>query len=483
VSMTPNEGQQAAIDDIESGASVFLTGDAGTGKTFTVNAFLERTNKRVAVTASTGIAATHLNGVTIHSWSGFGIGEEPPEQIAKQRWWQYARRQMIAETDVLLIDEISMLDAYAFASIDRLCQLARGNRKPFGGLQVVLVGDMGQLAPVDEVNKGFAFETEAWWLVGIKTIRLRQVMRQKDVLFARVLSQVRDGTLDHDGFKVLDARVRAFDPDEQKAVRLTTHNNLVDSVNTRKLEQLSGKAMLLKAIETGEGKHLAQIDKNCLSPRELWLKPQARVMFTKNDREGRFCNGTLGTVEKIEKETITVRADGGDEKQRVITVGRMDWKMKGPPVDKRTGEMTVLAKREQYPLRLAWAITVHKSQGMTLDTVSADLANCFAPGQAYVALSRARTLEGLNIEAWKGPASIKAHPVVADFMAGRYKLPQRDKPPEPEAAQEQDGEVQPIVIPPVPRELLVGVEPPPLLPQTPTFVYTPTLAREPDEPF
>lgn len=486
--MNLNADQQAAVAEIEAGTSVFLTGDAGTGKTFTLNHYLEGGRKRVAVTASTGIAATHLGGVTVHSWSGFGIGEEPPEQIARQRWWQFARQPLIVNTDIIVIDEISMLDGRTFAGISKLCQIARKKPQPFGGLQVVLVGDMGQLAPVDEETKGFPFETRTWWELGIKTVALRQVMRQKDALFARVLSQVRDGTLDREGFAVLESRVKAFDPDKRAAVRLTTHNALVDRVNIDKLAQLPGKAVQLKAHEHGEAKHINTLDKNCLSPRFLDLKPQARVMFTKNNMAAGYCNGTLGTVEKVDKEVVTVRIDGTKE---AIQVERAEWKIKGPPVDKRTGELSVIARRAQFPLRLAWAITVHKSQGMTLDTVSVDLKNCFAAGQAYVALSRARSLEGLNIEAWGGAASIKAHPVVADFMAGRYKLPPSEGEDEPTVP-----DVQPTPPPPPPvksiqqeadedqvayLESVGGVVAPPPPPPGPFFL--PTLMREPGEPF
>jgi ATP-dependent exoDNAse (exonuclease V) alpha subunit len=420
-----NPEQAAAKARLDSGQNVFLTGVAGTGKTRTLNAWLHgRDPVEYAVTASTGIAATHLNGQTVHRWSGCGIGDKTAEQIAASYWWREKVMGHIAAAKALVIDEVSMLDGIMFELIERLCALARGSSAPFGGIQVVLVGDMGQLAPVEGETKGFPFETDAWHNAGIETVELKRVMRQQDESFARVLWSVRDGSLSPEGYELLARRVRAYDPEQVGAVRLMTHNNRVDEVNAKHLDAIPGESVLLKAYERGEGESVEWMEKNCLAPRELRLKVGARVMAVKNSPGGGFVNGHLGWVVAIEPEgldpAVTVKFDHEDNPRRVL---RETWERKQVVTEHgRTFEKT-LALRVQFPLRLAWAITVHKSQGMTLDKVSVDLRSCFAPGQAYVALSRARTLEGLNIEEWKGPASIIVHETVAKFIRGEYVLP------------------------------------------------------------
>jgi ATP-dependent DNA helicase PIF1 len=420
-----NPEQAAAKAALDEGANVFLTGVAGTGKTRTLNAWLRgRDPVEYAVTASTGIAATHLNGQTVHRWSGCGVGSKSAETLASEWWWREKVMPHIAAAKALVIDEVSMLDGMMFELIESLCKKARGNLGPFGGLQVVLVGDMGQLAPVEGEDKGFAFETDAWWDADVRMIELKRVMRQQDVEFARVLHSVRDGTLDPEGYNILARRLNAYDPEENGAVRLMTHNGQVDQVNQVHLARIAGDDRLFKAYERGEGEHVEWLEKNCLSPRELRLKIGARVMATKNSGSGAFVNGHLGYVVGYQEDSldpaVIVQFDHMDEPMHVL---RETWERKQVVTEKgRTFEKT-LAMRVQFPLRLAWAITVHKSQGMTINRVSVDLARCFAPGQAYVALSRARTLEGLNIESWKGPASIIVHPTVSKFVRGAYVLP------------------------------------------------------------
>lgn len=424
----PNPEQARAIALLDAGECVLLTGPAGVGKTWVINHWLKKRGRDgVAVTASTGIAATHIGGSTVHSWSGCGIANKKASTIAGQWWWRDRVAPYIRDTDVLLIDEVSMLDGVTFELIGELCRRARKAPPglPFGGLQVVLVGDMGQLAPVEEQERGFAFETDTWWDLGIQTVELTQVMRQRDASFIRVLQEVRDGTLSFEAYNVLAGRVRAFDPEARDAVRLMTHNAQVETVNTQKLRMLPGEERLFKAEDYGDEKALKRLNKNCLSPRELRLKVDARVMLTKNDPAGFYVNGSLGWVEGWEKrygeESIKVRLDDGN----TINVYVTEWKNTKTVFDKgqkRTYEK-VEARRRQYPLRLAWSITIHKVQGMTLGCVSVDLTHVFAPGQAYVALSRARTLEGLNIEGWQGQDSVIAHPTVGAFVRGEYVLP------------------------------------------------------------
>ena len=429
----PNADQAEAIRKLEAGENVFLTGPAGVGKTFTLNQWLQgRGREGVAVTASTGIAATHIGGCTVHKWSGCGIAKSKASTIAGKWWWRERVAPYIKDTDVLIIDEISMLDGVTFELIGELCRRARKQPVglPFGGLQLVLVGDMGQLSPVEEEERGFAFETDTWWDLDIQVVELTKVMRQRDAGFVQVLREVRDGTMSPRSYEILSSRVGAFDPEDQEAVRVMTHNAQVDRVNAARLDALPGEERVFEAIEEGDNPEaIKRLDKNCLSPRKLRLKENARVMLTKNHRGGLYVNGSLGHVVGWDEDygdgAVVVALDDGGQ----VTVHRDEWVNTktmtvkgGKPYEK------VEARRVQFPLRLAWAITAHKVQGMTLGRVSVNLTHTFAPGQAYVALSRVKTLDGLNIEGWRGHESIIAHPTVSAFMRGEYVLPD----PEPE---------------------------------------------------
>lgn len=450
--------QEHALTVMDSGVPFLLTGPAGTGKTFVLNYWLKHRapflkRQKVAKTASTGIAATHIDGRTIHSWAGIGKGEGTAKTITEDpRWgWQFRCAPRIRQTDVLVLDEASMIDGRTFSLISDVCKIARGPgggiykktqeqieraKLPFGGIQLALVGDMGQLSPVED-ETGYAFETEEWWDAGVQVLELTTVHRQEDQAFVDVLREIRDGRLSDGGRALLESRVRAYDPDaDPPAVHIFTTNNQVDGVNGEKLRAIQAEEFLYLAVEEGDAKGLEQIDKNCLSPRELRLKVGARVMFTRNepsasDGPGRYVNGTLGTVTWATKDGCEVTTDTG----YVICPEQAIWeqgvdsgnlyvpdKWTRKPVLRRhaaKGE----AVRLQIPLRLAWAITAHKSQGFSMDRVSVNLRHCFAPGQAYVALSRVRTLAGLNIADWAGAASIIAHPDAIRFMRGEYAPP------------------------------------------------------------
>lgn len=433
----PTQDQARALVALDSGANVFITGVAGTGKTAILRHWLDKKNfpaGAVAVTASTGIAASHLEGQTIHSWAGIGIGSKTVEEIGRSWFWRENIMPRIEAVKIIIIEEISMVDGHVFELLGEVIAVAKHSLKPWGDVQLVLLGDMGQLAPVEEQERGFAFETDQWWDLGIQTVELRQVMRQTDATFVAILQQVRDGTLSWESEAWLNTRVRAYDPDAYSAVRLMTHNDQVDAVNDAKLNALPEAPAFFEAFETGKQKWRDVLDNSCLSPRTLYLKRGARVMFTKNALDGSYVNGSLGFVlgfstalspEGAPFPTVHVHLDAGYD----IALGACGiWKLEGvddDPAERKRGASVTLASRRQFPLRLAWAITVHKSQGMSLDLVSVDLAHCFAPGQAYVALSRARTIQGLNIERWQGPKSIIAHPVVTRFCRGTYVLPSR----------------------------------------------------------
>jgi ATP-dependent exoDNAse (exonuclease V) alpha subunit len=421
---TPTPEQAAALAALaEPTGNLLLTGVAGTGKTFVGNRWLESLGDRasvVAMTASTGIAATHIGGRTIHSWSGAGIGKRTAQQIRYTDYWRDGVAPDLRAAEYLLIDEISMLDAHIFELASELCCIARKDLRPFGGLRVVMVGDFGQLAPVEAGDKGFVFESKLWWDMNVRHVELTQVMRTGDPWYVWFLRCIRDGHLPPQAEEILRQRTRAYDPEAMGATRLMTHNEQADRINVEHLERLETPEVVYEAIEAGDPELLLRLDEDCLSPKRLRLRAGARVMFTRNDQLGRWVNGTLGTVERTgpatEEFPVWVRIDGEEHARQV---NRAEWKTDAPAIKKGSGKRT--AARRQVPLRLAWAITVHKSQGMTLPLVSVDLGNTFAPGQAYVALSRARSLFGLNIEAWGGRRSIIAHPKALAFMRGTYR--------------------------------------------------------------
>lgn len=411
--------QARALEILKTGANVFLTGEPGSGKSFVTNAFvsyLKRAKIEVAVTASTGIAATHIGGRTIHSWSGIGIkrglSKRDTDRIASSEWVS----KRIEKARVLIIDEISMLDGATLTSIDRVCKEVKRNTDPFGGLQVVFVGDFFQLPPVvrrassdaqgvlfeEEPSSVFAFASKPWQAAKPIICYLSEQHRQEDQVFSTLLSSLRRNRVSEEEVACLETcrlgEVKRLPPG---ALKLYSHNVDVDRVNTKQLAGLSGKPKTFKMQSVGKKGLVEQLKRGCLSPEKLELKEGASVMFTKNSPKGAFVNGTLGTVMKFEQVNgyPVIKTREG----RIITTEPMSWSIE------EHGK--VAAQVSQIPLRLAWAMTVHKSQGMSLDAAVIDLRRAFVEGQGYVALSRVRTLKGLSLLGWNQTA-LEVHPEV-----------------------------------------------------------------------
>ncbi|MCL5883297.1 MAG: PIF1 family DEAD/DEAH box helicase [Actinobacteria bacterium] len=385
--------QQTALAVMKTGASVFLTGQPGSGKTHTVNQYVKylRAHKLdPAITASTGIAATHIGGRTIHSWSGIGIRSEltPKELRAIAKKGSYAAKR-IEGARTLVIDEISMLNGRTLSAIDAVCRAVKDSDKPFGGMQVILVGDFFQLPPVTRADEQllFAFDSEAWDLLAPPVLYLTEQHRQDDDAFLSILSAIRSNDFQQEHFSHLEPRLTARQDCPDGITKLFTHNVNVDAVNERELESLPGEEHSFQMSKTGPEQLVGALQKGCLSPEELVLKVDAAVMFTKNNFAEGYVNGTLGKVIAFDKESgyPVVRTHTG---KRIVTEP-MDWIIEED--DEVQAEIT------QIPLRLAWAITVHKSQGMSLDAAIMDLKNVFEFGQGYVALSRVRNLAGLHL--------------------------------------------------------------------------------------
>lgn len=414
--------QAEALTILKTGANVFLTGEPGSGKTHTINEYikyLRMCDVEYAVTASTGIAATHIGGVTIHSWSGIGvkndITEEDIDYIAQNE--RVVRR--VRSTPVLIIDEISMLSADTFASVELVCRSLRRIDRPFGGMQVICVGDFFQLPPVvkqprvgmrqiqidgfdDDQQSHFAFGSRAWKMLNPIVCYLSEQHRQEDTDLLKALSALRSGEVTDDVRACFAGR--CVEPPKKKVhTRLFPHNADVDKLNDMELGKIEGSSRIFKMTHRGAPPLIEGLKRNCLSPETLTLKVGAKVMFTKNHPEGDYVNGTLGEVMSYAKVTANPIVKTHDGKS--ITVEPTDWSIKD-------GDRT-LATISQLPLRLAWAITVHKSQGMSLDSAIIDLSSAFEYGQGYVALSRVRSLKGLYLLGFNERA-LEVHPEVAE---------------------------------------------------------------------
>jgi ATP-dependent DNA helicase PIF1 len=382
--------QSLALEVLLSGKSALLTGPAGSGKTHVLNEFIyhaKRDGKKVAVTATTGLAATHLSGTTIHSWSGIGILDSLPPKFHENL--NKSRKELIKKADILVIDEISMLHDYRLDMVSDVTRAIREIDKPFGGLQVVLCGDFFQLPPVsrgDQPASSFVVQANVWHELDPVVCYLSEQHRQDDDLFLEILNALRANDLRKRHAEALLARQQT-NQHQDDVTELHTTNVDVDSINTKKLDALKGKKHEYHMSQSGKENYVQNLKKSCLASETLTLKKGALVMCIKNNQEKRYANGSTGTVVGFEKETNYPKVEL--KNGRVIIVTPETWELKDG--DKRRAALT------QIPLRLAWAITVHKSQGMTLDSARIDLRKAFVEGMGYVALSRVRSLDTLSL--------------------------------------------------------------------------------------
>lgn len=398
--------QQEALQILRTGANVFLTGEPGSGKTHTVNAYISWLRSHgiePSITASTGIAATHVGGMTVHSWSGIGVAERMTPELLDTISSKEHVAKRLQKARVLIIDEVSMLSGGVLTMLDEVAREVRHEpQHAFGGLQVVLVGDFFQLPPVARGQAVFAFESPAWKALNPLICYLTEQHRQDDPDFLSILSAIRSGTWDHTHVSRITAREAEFDGIEEGIPQLFTHNADVDRINAEKLAALPGKGRTFVMDAAGTPALTDALKRGCLSPETLVLKEGAVVMATKNNPAAGYANGTLGTIIGFEPGTgypLMETRDG-----RELALAPLDWAVE------EGGK--VRAKITQVPLRLAWAITVHKSQGMSMDAAAMDLSRAFEHGQGYVALSRVRRLDGVHLLGWSEQA-LSVHPTVA----------------------------------------------------------------------
>lgn len=381
--------QSEALNILKTGRNVYLTGVAGSGKTHVLNeyiSYLKSHSISPAVTASTGIAATHLGGVTIHSWSGVGIKNElnniDIEELSQKEYlWK-----RFNNTEVLIIDEVSMLSPSIFDSLDNIAKAMRRRQEPFGGMQVVLSGDFFQLPPIIKGSEEVSFinESRVWRDIDLKICYLEEQHRQKGGRLESILNEMREGAVSSKSRSLIEEmKERKKEREKINPTRLFTHNADVDKLNDEELQKIKDKEYRFEMNAIGRKNLTESLKKGVLAPETLKLKKGAIVMFVKNNFEEGYVNGTLGVVEGFKDRYPLVKTFLGD----VIHADDARWSIEE---DGKT-----LASVEQLPLRLAWAITVHKSQGMSMDAAEMDLSKSFVPGQGYVALSRLRSLSGL----------------------------------------------------------------------------------------
>ena len=428
--MDINQQAQLAWDIIENtNTNIFLTGKAGTGKTTFLRRLKEESSKRIVVVAPTGIAAINAEGVTIHSFFQLSFAPFIPDAQYKLKEQQYRfskqKIRVIQSIDTLVIDEISMVRADLLDAVDNVLRRFRKNNLPFGGVQMVMIGDLGQLAPVakdDEwqmlsryYDTPYFFSSLALKSTRYAIVELKTVYRQSDSHFVELLNRVRDNRADDSVLAALNSRyISNFQPPvEEGYIRLTTHNFQAQQENDRQLALLPGKPYTYEASITGKYPEM-------LFPTEqtLTLKEGAQVMFVKNDSSAdkAFYNGMIGTVTEINEKNFFVRTkDTGV----VIKVEPEQWENTRYDINERTNEITeeVEGTFTQFPVKPAWAITVHKSQGLTFDRAIIDVQRAFTHGQTYVALSRCRTLEGLVLSAPLPMSAIIRDGAVDDYVS------------------------------------------------------------------
>ena len=397
--LTPENRFHAHAQD---GHNCFLTGAGGTGKSTQLREFIAECPRRVSVTAPTGVAALNVGGMTIHRFCGMLIG--PAAGQSNEDYFTQLQRDprpsikagfnRVRRCEVLVIDEISMLPGRQFEFVEFLFRRLRGRDEPFGGCQVIATGDFLQLPPVrtsETERYDWAFQSPAWAAAEFRTFVLEQVRRQDEPGFVRALADFRVGRVWGDSARILQSRVRSNPP--AAMTRLFTHNVQVDKWNEFQLSELPGEEGVCHARQSGPEHQREFLTKNLLTPVELRLKPGALVMFTVNrtapgGTEPIHVNGQLGTVLDVRPDTVLVKAKTGAE----IQVERFTWRY-----DQQDDASATFS---QFPLRLAWAMTIHKAQGLTLDSAYLDIRAAREPGQAYVAVSRVRSLAGLNFKEW-----------------------------------------------------------------------------------
>ena len=406
--------QTTALNILKSGKNVFITGSAGTGKTYLLNLYTKYLKERrvyPTIVAPTGMAASHLGGQTIHSFFALGIRENIDEGYVDFLLEKKYLQTRFKKLKLLIIDEISMVSPELFSAMDLVLRGFKGTDAPFGGVQVVISGDFFQLPPVSKTpkDKRFAWQADTWRALELQTCYLEEKFRQDDSRLIQILDNIRAGSISDASESLLESRHEAK-LSTDTPTRLYTHNVDVDRINQQELEKLDTPAKHFVCDHKGSEKNIEKIFKSSLVLEELVLKKGAVVICIKNNAEEGYVNGTTGVVQgfsPIDNMPIIITTSG-----KKIKLEQEDWSLEND-----SGKVT--ATVSQVPLRLAWAITIHKSQGMTLDAAEIDLSKTFETGQGYVALSRIKNIEGLRLMGLN-PMALRVDPLIL-HVDGRIK--------------------------------------------------------------
>lgn len=413
--ITLSKSQQEALSKVLAGDNMLITGAAGTGKSYVVKSItqaLSKRNRRFALTSSTGVSAMNIGGRTIHSFLGtrnFGTIEQVDAALASNNLMMSGvTTERIQKVDVLIVDEVSMLTGDYIDMMDVWFRRIRQVTLPFGGVQMIFVGDFLQLPPVitgmDRISKKYAFQSDVWTNANIEIIFLSEFFRQKNVEFVSHLGKLRYGIVSQetiDYFSACVGRTLSKEP-----VRLFPKNADVQVINREKLDKIEGDPAVFRAGMKGTEANQTRIRQYCIAEEFLFLKPTARVIALVNDPHGEYVNGSLGTVLGTSPEGVEVKLDFGGK----VLFGYNTWSLLDASGD-------VAAEMTQVPLKLAYALTIHKAQGMTLDAVQCDISSCFENGHAYVALSRVRDVAGLSLDKPMRASQVKACPQAISFYA------------------------------------------------------------------
>ncbi|MGZ3768214.1 MAG: DEAD/DEAH box helicase [Bdellovibrio sp.] len=403
--------QNLALNLLNSGENVFLTGGAGSGKSFLIRHYMKGLDsKELPILASTGAAAVLLGGRTFHSFFGLGIMEGGPDATYERVSKDNRLLARLRKVEGVIIDEISMIPGQALMVAEALAQKARNSKLPWGGMRIIAVGDFAQLPPVTpHGRRDWCFENPVWEQSGFQTVILSHNQRISENLFLDVLSDVRHGNVTERVRDFLNEHLQDHDEDHP-GTRLFPRKVNAENFNQKKLNELDEEEVTIDSVYYGSERHIDFLMKSSPVPPKLVLKLGCRVMFLQNDPQRRWVNGTRGLITDITADTITVKKDNGRE----VDVEKTSFAM-------QDAEGNVVASVMQFPLTLAYATTIHKSQGATLDDLWCDLSSLWEPGHAYVALSRLRTSDGLHLIGWN-PRSIIVDKKVLDFYENLAQL-------------------------------------------------------------
>ena len=431
----PDATSRAVMNLIHRGRNLFITGGAGVGKSYLLHQLKQELKEKLHVTSTTGISALNVGGQTLHSWACIGIANKRVDTVIAYIRENQTLKKILTDCEIVAIDEISMLDDYTFDYIDNVLKGVRGNNRPFGGIQVLIFGDFFQLPPVkmQQNNRHYCFMSQTWKELDLYPVILKTVKRQSDKAMATALNHLRIGKIREEDIQLFQQReVPPAKALPENVLQIFGANKDADALNLMKLHALSAKSFYYQSqdnfhrysgaddrkstiditrggiisLSETEKKIWDEFDRDCRAPQLLELRLGCRVMLLSNiDLKGRLVNGTCGTVTKLEENNIEVLFDG-HSRPRAVLKENFDCMRAGKVVIDRT----------QYPLRLAYGVTIHKSQGMTFDQLIVHMNKIFDYGQAYVALSRTRTLEGLYIRSFERQL-IAADPKVIQFYA------------------------------------------------------------------